>query len=320
MTEEGPKARRIGMLAVSVAMVLALASMGAQAAGDMWSTPVNDATGKPIPLVLPVARTQFIAGPSQPVATDAPGVMPVARNAPAAVMPPHSVAAHVAASAPAAYASGQPGVPAHLSGLPEIPRGDWIIVTGHPLGSSAAARLHQGGALPLGRAQLNRLDTAIVPLLSRAGHVRVSYSRHSLIVADTPQAERHVESLLARVDRNPDAYGFTVTYHALAPTVARIAAVPVPKPYVLPKGKSLSSALAAYVAAHGWTLKWAIKNDYVLEAPFPIPAGKNLVGGVSYVVRAYQAQGGLMGDVPVFAMPNHVVVIRPMSTSLEDMK
>jgi hypothetical protein len=99
------------------------------------------------------------------------------------------------------------------------------------------------------------------------------------------------------------------------PLSAPISAVPAADPaggYVIPAGTMLSAGLSKYVQALGWTMKWNITDDYMLDEPLPIPAG-SVIDGVSFVVRTYQSQGGLMGDIPLFAKPNHVVVIQPAS-------
>jgi len=90
------------------------------------------------------------------------------------------------------------------------------------------------------------------------------------------------------------------------------AAAPADSGYTLPSGVLLSDALNTYVKRFGWTLKWSIHDDYRLDAPVPIPA-MDVVDGVSYVVKAYQAQGGMKGVVPRFAKPNRVVVVEMMS-------
>lgn len=94
-----------------------------------------------------------------------------------------------------------------------------------------------------------------------------------------------------------------------APVLATASAPAAPRGYVLQRGETLSHALEGYVASLGWTLRWNIHDDYVLDAPFPIPPGDDVIHGVTYVVRAYQSQGGLLSATPMFAMPNHVVVI-----------
>lgn len=98
---------------------------------------------------------------------------------------------------------------------------------------------------------------------------------------------------------------------ALASTRATVPAGPNAYQFIIPTGTLLSRGLSDYVKRFGWTLRWLIPQDYRLDAPFPIPAGP-MAHGVTYVVRAYQSQGGLLGDVPRFAGPNRVVVIQPV--------
>lgn len=81
---------------------------------------------------------------------------------------------------------------------------------------------------------------------------------------------------------------------------------------VLPAGSNVSEAMSAYVERNGWSLRWLIEEDYVLDADLPIPA-MDLIDGVTYVIRAYQAQGGMRGVSPRFARGNNVVVIEHMS-------
>jgi len=86
--------------------------------------------------------------------------------------------------------------------------------------------------------------------------------------------------------------------------------------YAIPAGTMLSRGLAAYVKRFGWSMRWNIPGDYMLDAQLPIPAG-SMAEGVAYVIRAYQAQGGMLGDEPVFAQPNKIVVIKPTSVQQE---
>lgn len=83
------------------------------------------------------------------------------------------------------------------------------------------------------------------------------------------------------------------------------------QPHTLPAGSRLSEALNSYVATHEWQLRWLIEEDYVLDVDVPIPP-MDLVDGVTFVVNAYQAQGGMRGVVPRFARGNRVVVIESM--------
>lgn len=81
---------------------------------------------------------------------------------------------------------------------------------------------------------------------------------------------------------------------------------------VLRAGGTLSEAMTAYVERKGWSLRWQLDDDYMLDVDIPIPP-MDLIDGVTYVVRAYQAQGGLIGVVPRFARSNQVVVIEKMN-------
>lgn len=94
--------------------------------------------------------------------------------------------------------------------------------------------------------------------------------------------------------------------------VASVATPPAPGAsiYVIPSGTMLSQGLTNYVKRFGWSMRWNVKDDYMLDAPLPIPAG-SVSKGVTFVVHTYQMQGGLLGDTPLFAKPNRVVVIQP---------
>lgn len=87
---------------------------------------------------------------------------------------------------------------------------------------------------------------------------------------------------------------------------------PAHRSATLSKGKRLSEALEAYIVERGWTMRWLIDEDYVLDADVPVPA-LDVIDGVTWVVEAYQAQGGLRGAAPRFARGNKVVVIEPMT-------
>lgn len=133
--------------------------------------------------------------------------------------------------------------------------------------------------------------------------------------AVTPQ--RVIESGSAAVPAiSPSVATVTTTPLPTAPAAAAAAAAPAPalmlKPAVLSKGVRLSSALEAYVKQRGWDLRWQIEEDYVLDADFPIPA-MEIIDGVTWVVQAYQAQGGMRGVVPRFARGNNMVVIENMN-------
>lgn len=79
------------------------------------------------------------------------------------------------------------------------------------------------------------------------------------------------------------------------------------KVLTLPAGQKLSEALADYVKAHDWDLKWMIDHDYYIEAP--IPMNEDFFGAIYDLVKTYQAQGGMQGVIPRFAASNRVVSI-----------
>jgi len=81
---------------------------------------------------------------------------------------------------------------------------------------------------------------------------------------------------------------------------------------VLPAGESLSAALEQYAEQQGWTLRWNIEDDYVLDVDLPLPAD-SIVNTITWVVNTYQSQGGLAGVAPRFAQGNKVVVIEHMN-------
>lgn len=97
------------------------------------------------------------------------------------------------------------------------------------------------------------------------------------------------------------------------PPTSPVAVAPIPdvRPDVLRAGMNLSDALKGYVEKRGWKMRWLIDQDYVLDVDLPVPS-MNLIDGVTWVVRAYQAQGGMEGVVPRFAKGNSVVVIEKM--------
>lgn len=95
--------------------------------------------------------------------------------------------------------------------------------------------------------------------------------------------------------------------HALGATSAQTSALSS----ALPPGQNLSEALERYVRERGWSLRWNIGEDYVLDASLPIPSS-DLIEGVTWVVNTYQSQGGMLGVVPRFARSNRVVVIEKM--------
>lgn len=87
-----------------------------------------------------------------------------------------------------------------------------------------------------------------------------------------------------------------------------------PKTFTIAAGRRLSDGLAEYARENGWELKWQIRQDYVLDAPLPIPSG-SFKDGLTYVLRSYQSQGGLHNVTSSLAEPNHVAVVRYASAS-----
>lgn len=114
--------------------------------------------------------------------------------------------------------------------------------------------------------------------------------------------------------RDPTRCVATVSLRRLAPVASSNGAsapAALPDRDVLPAGSSLSEALEKYVQRRGWKLRWLIEDDYTLDVDLPV-VGKDVIEGVTSVVRTYQAQGGMQGIVPRFAKGNSVVVIEKM--------
>lgn len=82
--------------------------------------------------------------------------------------------------------------------------------------------------------------------------------------------------------------------------------------YVIPSGVLLSQGLTDYAKRFGWSVRWLVADDYRVDVPLPIPPG-SLASGVTYVVRTYQSQGGLLGDFPRLAEPNKTIVMQPVT-------
>jgi len=96
------------------------------------------------------------------------------------------------------------------------------------------------------------------------------------------------------------------------PVPAFHSAISAPASSVLPAGESLSAALEQYAEQHGWTLRWNIEEDYMLDVDLPLPA-ESFINTMTWVVNTYQSQGGLHGIAPRFAQTNRVVVIEHMN-------
>ena len=152
------------------------------------------------------------------------------------------------------------------------------------------------------RAVSGPLDMVVQRVVSQAG----AASLHP--VSSTADTSRCVVTVDVR---RPQA-----SERSLLPSIEReaVAASPLarPVPTRLAAGKMLSKALEEYVYSQGWTLRWNIDADYMLDVDLPLPEGKPLIDTVTWVVKTYQAQGGMAGVVPRFAKSNRVVVIEEM--------
>lgn len=98
-----------------------------------------------------------------------------------------------------------------------------------------------------------------------------------------------------------------------AQVVASHPAIPVPPPAVLRAGELLSEGLSRIATERGWSMRWNIPQDYVVDVQIPLPNESDLIPLITWVIRAYQAQGALEGVVPRFARGNRVVSIEPMT-------
>lgn len=141
----------------------------------------------------------------------------------------------------------------------------------------------------------------------------------------------NVASASAVVDREGCVVRVSITTHrptpsvlVEAPAVAAQEAItaalddplgPGEQSHTLPSGTKLSVALRSYVEAFGWTLRWRIEDDFLIDADIPIPEG-DVVDGVLHVIRAYQAAGAMRTVRPRFAEPNRVVVIETTGDQL----
>lgn len=136
--------------------------------------------------------------------------------------------------------------------------------------------------------------------------------------AVSTQAPRVAFPAPAPVGRAPVT---TVTAPAPAPLTTVTAPTPLTTaPYEMaprqeitkiPAGTRLSEALELFVKARGWSMRWLIDEDYMLDADLPVPAG-DVIEAVTWVVQTYQRQGGMRGVVPLFAKGNKVVAIQKM--------
>lgn len=163
------------------------------------------------------------------------------------------------------------------------------------------------------------LDKVMARAISQAGEASgqpmssVMDASRCLITVSTPPPVVTAPAVVASA--TPPPASSTPVAHASATGTAVTLPLPAkPAPVtsgVLHAGDNLSAALEAYAKRGGWSLRWNIDSDYVLDADIPLPQG-DVIQGITWVVRTYQAQGGLEGVVPRFAKGNHVVVIESM--------
>ena len=79
----------------------------------------------------------------------------------------------------------------------------------------------------------------------------------------------------------------------------------------IPAGVRLSEGLERFVMSRGWTLRWLIEEDYMLDSELPIP-GMDVIDAVTWVVQTYQRRGGMQSAVPHFHKGNNVIAIQAM--------
>lgn len=162
------------------------------------------------------------------------------------------------------------------------------------------------------------LDQVLAQVLKAAGSTDYTVSS----TEDTAQCIVRIDavpvgSAVAAAGSAPPAHAAAATYPVRASAPA--AATQQHPGYILPAHQLLSRALGDYVKGQGWTLKWSnAVDDYPLDAPFPIPSGKDVIAGVMYVISAYKRQGAMLGVTPVFAKPNHVVAILPTTAAAQE--
>lgn len=154
------------------------------------------------------------------------------------------------------------------------------------------------------------MDLVLDRVIRRAGEAEVVESVSSVVdratctVTVSVTTKRPTPSVLVEA---PAAEAFAAVTAAAAAAPLR-EPTPAERTHVLPGGSKLSDALSKYVEAHGWTLRWRIEEDFLIDTDIPIPEG-DVVNGVLHVVRAYQAAGAMKTVRPRFAAPNKVVVI-----------
>lgn len=150
------------------------------------------------------------------------------------------------------------------------------------------------------------MNTVLEKVIKRAGESDAVESISSVIDRDTCTVR--IEVVASRPTPS-------VLVEEAAPLVAEAIAQeavrdpgPGERHHVLPGGMRLSEALSKYVETHGWSLRWRIADDFIIDTDIPVPPS-GVVEGVTNVIRAYQSAGAMSSVRPRFAGPNKVVVI-----------
>lgn len=145
---------------------------------------------------------------------------------------------------------------------------------------------------------LDRVIESVIQAIGEGGHPVSS-------VADT-------QSCVLRVNgRAPVVAAAKAADPAEAARAGTAAPAMQARSYTLQSGARLSEALRGYARSHGWELRWNLTEDYVIDVDIAVPP-MDVIAGVTWVVQAYQAQGGLRGVTPRFARGNRVAVIEQM--------
>lgn len=162
------------------------------------------------------------------------------------------------------------------------------------------------------------MDLVLERVMKRAGEAEIVESVSSVIdregctVTVSVTTRRPTPSVLVEA---PAAAAFANATTPAAVTTAAVARAervveptPAERTHILPGGSKLSDALSKYVESYGWSLRWRIEEDFLIDTDIPLPQG-DVVDGVLHVVRAYQSAGAMKTVRPRFAAPNKVVVI-----------
>ncbi|MBT9165436.1 MAG: hypothetical protein DDT25_00081 [Chloroflexi bacterium] len=150
------------------------------------------------------------------------------------------------------------------------------------------------------------MDTVLENVIRRAGESGAVESISSIIDHDTCTVRIDV------VPNRPEPPPITEGGESLIAEAATQKTNHDPDPserhHVLLGGMRLSEALSKYVESHGWSLRWRIDDDFIIDTDIPVPPS-NVIDGVTNVIRAYQSAGAMISVRPRFANPNRVVVI-----------